>query len=110
MAGKFELFKDKKGEFRFRLKAGNGEIVLQSEGYEAEAGAQNGIESVKENAQRANAFEKKIEAGSKPYFVLKAENGRVIGMSETYSSETARDEGIASVKSCASGAPTVKAY
>jgi uncharacterized protein len=110
MAGKYELFKDKKGDFRFRLKAGNGEIVLQSEGYKAEDGALNGIESVKKNAKRDGAFEKKTEAGSKPYFVLKAENNQVIGMSETYSSESARDEGIASVKACATGAPTVKAY
>lgn len=47
---KFEIYKDKKGEFRFRLKAGNGEPILVSEGYVSKAGCQNGIESVKKNA------------------------------------------------------------
>ena len=53
MAGKFELFKDKKGEFRWRLKAGNGEIIATSEGYKTKAGANNGIASVQKNAASA---------------------------------------------------------
>lgn len=47
---KFEIYKDKAGEFRFRLKARNGEIILVSEGYKAKASCLNGIESVKNNA------------------------------------------------------------
>ena len=47
---KFELYKDKGGEFRFRLKAGNGQIVAVGEGYKAKAGCLNGIESIKKNA------------------------------------------------------------
>ncbi|RZU13826.1 hypothetical protein EV645_4680 [Kribbella rubisoli] len=55
MAGKFELYKDKSGEFRFRLKAGNGEIIAtSSESYTTKAAAQNGIDSVKRNAGDAN--------------------------------------------------------
>ena len=46
---KFEIFKDKAGEFRFRLKAANAEIIAASEGYKAKAGCLNGIESVKNN-------------------------------------------------------------
>ena len=42
MAGKFEIYKDKKGEFRFRLKAGNGQIILASEGYKAKTSCKNG--------------------------------------------------------------------
>jgi uncharacterized protein YegP (UPF0339 family) len=53
MAGKFELYKDARGEFRFRLKAGNGEIIATSEGYKSKAGALNGIESVQKNAPGA---------------------------------------------------------
>lgn len=53
MAGKFELYTDKAGKYRFRLKAGNGEIIAVSEAYESKAGATNGIESVKRNAQDA---------------------------------------------------------
>lgn len=51
MAAKFELYKDKSGEFRFRLKAGNGEIILVSEGYKQKASALNGIESVQKTQQ-----------------------------------------------------------
>ena len=51
---KFELYTDKAGEFRFRLKARNGEIIATSEGYKAKASALNGIESVKKNAPEAD--------------------------------------------------------
>ena len=47
---KFEVYNDKKGEFRFRLKATNGQIIAVSEGYKAISGCMNGIESVKKNA------------------------------------------------------------
>ena len=47
---KFEVYNDKKGEFRFRLKATNGQIIAVSEGYKAISGCLNGIESVKKNA------------------------------------------------------------
>ena len=48
---KFELYEDKSGQFRFRLKARNGQIIAVSEGYTAKAGCLNGIESVKRNAE-----------------------------------------------------------
>ena len=47
---KFEIYTDKAGELRFRLKAGNGEIILASEGYSSMSGCKNGIESVRKNA------------------------------------------------------------
>ncbi len=50
---KFEVYKDKAGEFRFRLKARNGEIIAVSEGYKAKASCMNGIESVRKNAPEA---------------------------------------------------------
>lgn len=50
---KFEVYLDKAGEYRFRLKARNGEIIATSEGYKAKAGCLNGIESVKKNAPEA---------------------------------------------------------
>jgi uncharacterized protein YegP (UPF0339 family) len=104
MAGTFELFKDKKGEFRFRLKAGNGEIVLSSEGYKDRAGALSGIESVKKNAEEIGRYEMKAGAGGKHHFVLKAANNQVIGSSEMYGSESARENGIKSVREAARGA------
>ncbi len=54
---KFEMYTDKAGEFRFRLKARNGEIIAVSEGYKAKASCQNGIESVRKNAPEADVVE-----------------------------------------------------
>ncbi len=54
---KFEVYTDKKGEFRFRLKARNGEIIAVSEGYKAKNSCMNGIESVKKNAPDAEVTE-----------------------------------------------------
>lgn len=50
---KFEMYTDKAGEFRFRLKAKNGQIIATGEGYKAKAGCQNGIESIRKNAPEA---------------------------------------------------------
>ena len=54
---KFEIYTDKAGEFRFRLKATNGQIIAVSEGYKAMASCMNGIESVKKNAVDAPVVE-----------------------------------------------------
>ena len=54
---KFEMYKDKAGEFRFRLKARNGEIIGVSEGYTTKANCVNGVESVKKNAAEAEIVE-----------------------------------------------------
>ena len=50
---KYEIYKDAAGQFRFRLKARNGEIIAVSEGYKAKASCQNGIASVRKNAPDA---------------------------------------------------------
>ncbi len=98
MAGKFVIKKSSDGQFHFSLKAGNGEIILSSELYKAKASALNGIESVKKNAPIDARYEKKVDKGGHPRFNLKAANGEIIGSSESYSSEAARDNGIESVK------------
>ncbi len=49
--GKFEIYEDGAGEFRFRLKAGNGEVIAVSEGYKTKSACLKGIESVRRNAQ-----------------------------------------------------------
>ena len=54
---KFEVYEDKGGEFRFRLKATNGQVIAVSEGYTAKAGCLNGVESVKKNAVDAEIVE-----------------------------------------------------
>lgn len=54
---KFEIYESKNGEFRFRLRARNGQIIASSEGYKSLAGCKNGVESVKKNAQEAEIEE-----------------------------------------------------
>ncbi|WP_428030597.1 YegP family protein [Ancylobacter sp.] len=51
---KFEVYKDKAGEFRFRFRASNGEAMVSSEGYKAKASALGAIESIKKNAPGAD--------------------------------------------------------
>ena len=97
MAGKFEIYKDKRGEFRFRLKASNGQNILASEGYKTKAACQNGIQSVMKNAPEEARYEKKETKAGKHMFNLKAGNHQVIGTSESYDSAASRDKGVASV-------------
>jgi len=60
MAAKFEVYEDKAGELRFRLEAGNGEIIANSEGYTTKASRLKGIESVKANAASAVVDDKTV--------------------------------------------------
>lgn len=108
MAGKFEVYKDRAGKHRFRLKAGNGEIILASQGYAAKAGCMNGIASVKKNSKVKSCFQvKQTKAGHR--FNLVASNGRVIGTSESYKSAAACANGVKSVGSNAAKAKVVAA-
>ena len=54
---KFQLFLDKAGQFRFRLKARNGKIIAVSDGYQTKSGCENGIDSVRKNAPDAESEE-----------------------------------------------------
>jgi uncharacterized protein len=103
MAGKFEIYEDKAGEYRFRLKAGNGENILASEGYTSKSSCMNGVDSVKTNAPDDARYERKETSAGKHMFNLKAANHQVIGTSQSYTSASGRDNGIESVKS---NAPT----
>lgn len=104
MAGKFECYKDKAGEFRFRLKAGNGENILASEGYKSKASCMNGIKSVQKNCLDEKCFDKKTTDSGKFRFNLKSTNGQVVGTSQSYDSASGRDNGIGSVQRSAPGA------
>ncbi|MBI9103759.1 MAG: YegP family protein [Spirochaetales bacterium] len=57
MAGKFEVYTDKAGKYRFRRKAGNGEVIAVGEAYESKAACLNGIESIRKNAPEAKIVE-----------------------------------------------------
>ena len=94
---KFEIFKGKDDHFYFHLKAGNGEVILASQGYTAKASCQNGINSVAVNAKSESNFEKKSAKDDRFYFVLHAANKQIIGNSQMYTTTSARDKGIQSV-------------
>ena len=97
--GHFTLFKSpKNGEYYFNLKANNHEIILQSEGYKAKSGAENGIESVRLNAEDDSRFERLVAKNGQHYFNLKSGNGQVIGTSEMYAAKSSVEVGITSVK------------
>ena len=98
MPGKFEIKKSADGQFMFNLKSGNHEVILTSELYKEKRSAISGIASVRANALDPVRYERKTAKNGSPFFVLKAGNGEVIGKSEMYSSATAMEGGIESVK------------
>lgn len=57
MAGKFEVYTDKAGKFRFRLKASNGQVIATGEAYSSKSACLNGIDSIKKNAAEAPVIE-----------------------------------------------------
>ena len=105
MAGYFELKAAAGGKFMFNLKAANHQVVLTSETYGAKASALMGIESVKKNAPDDSRYQRKTAKDNSPYFVLVAANSEPLGKSEMYSSTSAMEGGIASVKA---NAPTAE--
>ncbi len=94
---RFETFRGKDGRYYFHLKARNGQIVLQSQGYASRSGATGGISSVKTNGANPARFDVREAADGKYYFVLKAGNGAVIGVSEMYASKFNAERGTEAV-------------
>jgi uncharacterized protein len=94
---RFEIFKGLDSKYYFHLKANNGQIVLQSQGYTTKASATNGVASVRTNGVNRGRFEVRAAADGQSYFVLKASNGAVIGRSEMYVTATNAQNGIAVV-------------
>ncbi|RQO37129.1 hypothetical protein DBR37_02775 [Herminiimonas sp. KBW02] len=98
MTGWFELDYSINGQYRFTLKAANAETILSSENYISKDAAEDGIASVQKNALLNERYERETSMNGRPYFNLKAGNHQIIGTSQMYASEQARDAGIASVK------------
>lgn len=95
---KFQVFKsNSNNEYYYRLRATNGEIVLNGEGYKTKQSCLDGIASVKVNAPFDSRYDRKD--GFLNYtFNLKASNGEIIGRSENYTSSAAKENGISAVK------------
>ena len=102
---KFSVFQGKDGQFYFKLIARNGEPILASEGYVDKSACMDGINSVKQNAVKDEHFKRLIAANGEFFFTLMAENGEVIGKSETYKTQQGGNNGIEAVKTTAPNAP-----
>jgi len=93
----FDIFVGADDQYYFHLQAANGEIVLQSEGYVSEQGARTGVASVRNHGKIAENFTISESADEQFYFVLKADNGETIGVSETYVSHSNAERGVEGV-------------
>ena len=98
MSGYFEIHKSSDEKFVFNLKADNNEIILTGQTYSSKQHALDGIESVRSNSPKDAQYVRKQSTANEPYFVLNATNGDTIGSSQMYSSASAMESGIASVK------------
>lgn len=102
IGGSFVVEKTAANHFRFNLRTRSNEVILTGEQYESRTGVENGIESVRRNALDDRRYERLTTRNGNPYFVLKASNDAILGVSEMYSSVSAMENGIASVKAHAS--------
>ncbi|MEO7094564.1 MAG: DUF1508 domain-containing protein [Polyangiales bacterium] len=101
---KFELYKDKAGQFRWRLNAANGETLATSgEGYKAKASARKGIEKIRTAADELT-FELYEDKKGEHRFRIEAKNGKVIGASsEGYKQKASAEKAIQTIKDGAKG-------
>jgi uncharacterized protein YegP (UPF0339 family) len=106
---RFQLFQGLDGQYYFHLRAENGEIVLQSEGYTRRTSALAGTTSVRSNGPTASRYQVRDAANGQAYFVLKAGNGQVIGVSETYASRDNAERAATEVATLLSGTAIIDA-
>ncbi|PHM45833.1 hypothetical protein Xmau_00221 [Xenorhabdus mauleonii] len=95
--GHYDLKKAKNGQFYFHLVATNGDIILNSEMYTTKAAANKGIHSVQVNSPDIKRHEVRKNKAGKSYFVLKARNHQIIGVSEFYANDASLKKGMQSV-------------
>ena len=87
-----------KQPYHWNLVAPNNEVILTSEQYSSKQMAKHGISSVRENCEDDANYRSEVASDGRAYFVLIAQNYEIIGNSQMYSSEEARDKGIEAVK------------
>lgn len=107
MPGQYTLHRGGNNQFHWDLKAPNGEPILSSELYNSKQAAETGIQSCRTNSPLEIRYTRATAKNGQPYFYLRGGNNEVIGVSETYSSAAARDNGIASCKLNGPNSPTV---
>jgi uncharacterized protein YegP (UPF0339 family) len=95
---RFRITKGADDEYTFNLTAANGEKILSSERYTSHSGAVRGVGAAKESTSVEDRYERREARDGSLYFVLKAGNHEIVGTSEMYTSSSARERGIESVK------------
>ncbi|NJM16333.1 MAG: YegP family protein, partial [Bacteroidales bacterium] len=98
----FEIFVGKDQAYYFCLKAANGDVILNSEGYKNKQGSENGIEALKANASNDAGYERLVTPDNQHYFVVKAKNGKVICTSKCYATKANMEKDAKMVKNNAS--------
>ena len=101
----FEIYKDRGGKHRFRLKAKNGENIIASQAYASRATCMKGIKSVAKHAATKDNFKTKETRGGKWSFNLVAGNNKVVATSQSYADRSSMNKGI---KSVMTNAPKLK--
>lgn len=107
MPARYDLKDSKNSQYYWTLQGGNNETLLTSETYTTKASAENGIASARKNSPHDSRYQKGSASNGQHYFVLRAENYEKLGMSETYTSASGRDNGIEACKKVGPTAPTV---
>ena len=98
MSAEFQIFLGSNDQYYFRLRGGNNEIILHSQGYVYKSGCESGISAVRVNSQYDSRYERLMSSNYQHYFNLKAANYEIIGTSENYSTGAGMEVGISSVK------------
>lgn len=93
-----ELKKDTKNTYRFCIKTGDGNSLLNSIPFSSKEDADNTIKQLSPLMKRQSVFERKTDHKGKFLFALKDTNGSIIGTSQCYSSEAGMENGIKNVR------------
>jgi len=98
MDGKFEVYKDRAGKFRYRLVAANGKTIMVGQGYSSRAACLKGIASVKKNSLKASNFQVyQNKSGGYSFRLIAPENKEIIGTGQSYTSSSGCRKGVKSV-------------
>ena len=101
----FEIYQDKAGKYRFRLRANNGEIICASQGYASKSGCIRGITALANNSINKDSFKLHESRGGKWTFNVVSGNNKVVATSQSFKDKSGLNKGI---KSVMTNAPKLK--
>ena len=107
MAAHYVLTNSKDGHMMFNLKAANGQVILTSKRFATKKDVEDGLEKVRMDSPLDQRYERRVNSKKEPYFILNDSRSQELGRSEYYSSESAMENGIESVKKNGPGATVV---